>query len=84
MFLFISAIPKHKDVIKVIKREFPPEFHDQLIALYEPFRQRERYALFIDILKKAKKDFQQVERFAKVAERVDYNPRAFFEEANIN
>jgi len=84
MFMFISLIPSQKDVIKVIKRDFPPEFHEQLIALYEPFRKRERDALFIDILKKAKKDFHQVERFSEIAARVDYHPRGFFDEVGID
>ena len=83
MLVLLSLMSNQRDVIKIIRRDFSPEFHDQLIVLYEPFLKRERHALFVDILKKSKKDFHQVERFSEIAARVDYDPLGFFDEVGI-
>jgi hypothetical protein len=79
MIVLISGMSNQGDVIKIIKRDFSPENHAQLLALYEPYRVRKCHALFVNILNRAKRDLYEVERLSSIAADGNYDTRSWFD-----
>lgn len=74
---------KDRKIREKIEEDFSPEWHLKVLALYEPLYLSGHGSWFLDILRRAKGNIFEVEKLIKIAERVGYDPRSWFDEVGV-